>query len=79
MNFIVIDKQSNLITGVITAPAEPTETPKTLFIPTGKLTLDKYYRLLSKARKKGFLVDVGELAKISHSFLDSLIQTDRKH
>lgn len=78
MNFIVIDKQSNLITGVITAPSEPTETSKTLFIQAGQLTLDKYYRLLSKARKKGLLVDIGELAKISHSFLDSLIQTDRK-
>lgn len=79
MNFIVIDKQSNLITGVITAPSEPTETSKILFIQAGQLTLDKYYRLLSKARKKGLLVDIGELAKISHSFLDSLIQTDRKH
>lgn len=78
MNFIVIDKQSNLITGVITAPSEPTETSKILFIQAGQLTLDKYYRLLSKARKKGLLVDIGELAKISHSFLDSLIQTDRK-
>ena len=78
MNFIVIDKQSNLITGVITAPSEPTDTSKTLFIQAGQLTLDKYYRLLSKARKKGLLVDVGELAKMSHSVLDSLIQTDRK-
>ena len=79
MNFVVVDKQSNLITGVVTAPAQPTDTAKTLFIKVGEMTLNKYYRLLSKARKKGLLVDIGELAKISHSFLDSLIQTDRKH
>lgn len=78
MNFIVIDKQSNLIAGVITAPTQPTETSNTLFIQVGQLTLDKYYRLSSKARKKGLLVDVGELARISHSFLDSLVETDRK-
>ena len=78
MNFIVIDKQSNLITGVVASSTLPTETSKTLFIQAGQLTLNKYYRLLSKSRKKGFLVDVGELAKISHSFLDLLIETDRK-
>lgn len=78
MNFVVVDKQSNLITGVVTSPTQPTETTKNLFIKVGEMTLNKYYRLLSKARKKGLLVDVGELAKISHSFLDLLIETDRK-
>ena len=78
MNFIVIDKQSNLITGVITAPAQPTDTTKILFIKVGEPTLNKYYRLLTKARKKGLLVDVGDLASISHSFLDSLIENDKK-
>lgn len=78
MNFVVVDKQSNLITGVITAPAQPTDTAKILFIKIGELTLNKYYRLLSKARKKGLLVDTGELAAISHAFLDSLVETDRK-
>ena len=78
MNFIVIDKQSNLITGVVASSTLPTETSKTLFIQAGQLTLDKYYRLLSKARKRGLLVDVGELAAISHHFLDSLVETDRK-
>ena len=79
MNFVVVDKQSNLITGVVTAPAQPTDTAKTLFIKVGEMTLNKYYRLLSKARKKGLLVDVGELAAISHAFLDSLVETDKKH
>ncbi|MQT24752.1 hypothetical protein [Pseudomonas helleri] len=78
MNFVVVDKQSNLITGVVTAPAQPTDTAKTLFIKVGEMTLNKYYRLLSKARKKGLLVDVGELATISHAFLDSLVETDKK-
>ena len=78
MNFVVMDKQSNLITGVITAPAQPTDTAKTLFIKIGEPTINKYYRLLSKARKKGLLVDTGELAAISHAFLDSLVETDRK-
>ena len=78
MNFVVVDKQSNLITGVITAPAQPTDTAKALFIKVGDITLNKYYRLLTKARKKGLLVDVGELAAISHHFLDLLIETDRK-
>ncbi|MBJ2259872.1 hypothetical protein [Pseudomonas psychrophila] len=78
MNFIVIDKQSNLIKGVVTAPAQPIDTGKILFIKVGEPTLNKYYRLLSKARKKGLLVDVGELAAISHAFLDSLVETDRK-
>lgn len=79
MNFVVVDKQSNLITGVVTAPAKPIDTVKTLFIKVGEMTLNKYYRLLSKARKKGLLVDVGELAAISHAFLDSLVETDKKH
>lgn len=78
MNFIAIDKQSNLITGVVTAPAQPTDTTKVLFIKAGDLTLSKFYRLQSKSRKKGLLVDVGELAAISHSFLDTLVETDRK-
>lgn len=79
MNFIVVDKQSNLITGVVTAPAQPTDTAKTLFIKVGEMTLNKYYRLPSKARKKGLLVGAGELASISHAFLDSLVETDKKH
>ena len=78
MNFIVIDKQSNLIKGVVTTPVQPTDTGKTLLIKVGEPTLNKYYRLLSKARKKGLLVDVGELAAISHAFLDSLIENDKK-
>jgi len=78
MNFIVIDKQSNLITGVITAPAQPTDTTKILFIKVGEPTLNKYYKLQTKARKKGWLVSVGDLASISHSFLDSLIENDKK-
>lgn len=78
MNFIVIDKQSNLIAGVITAPTQPTETSNTLFIQAGQLTLDKYYRLSSKARNKGLLVDVGALAAVSDSFLDLLVLSDRK-
>lgn len=78
MNFVVVDKQSNLIAGVITTTTQPTGTAKALFIKVGELTLNKYYRLLSKARKKGLLVDVGELAAISHAFLDSLVETDRK-
>ena len=78
MNFVVVDKQSNLITGVITASTQPTDKAKTLFIKVGELTLNKYYRLLNKAGKKGLLVDVGELAAISHAFLDSLVETDRK-
>lgn len=78
MNFIVIDKQSNLITGVIASSAPPTGNDRTLFIKAGDPTLTKYNRLRSKARKKGLLVDVGELAAISHAFLDSLVETDRK-
>ena len=78
MNFIAIDKASNLITGVITSPTQPTDTTKVLFIKVGDVTVDKYYKLLSKARKKGSLVDIGELAKISHAFLDSLIESDKK-
>lgn len=78
MNFLVINKQSNLITGVITAPTAPTDTARVLFIRVGDLTLTKYSRLETKARNKGQLVDIGELAKVSHNFLDALIQTDRK-
>lgn len=78
MNFISINKQSNLITGVVTAPVQPIDTTKVLFIKVGEPTLNKYFRLLSKARKKGTLVDVGELASISHAFLDSLIENDKK-
>ena len=78
MNFIVIDKQSNLIKGTVTAPAEPTKNTKTLFIKAGELTLSKYFKLATKARAKGLLVDIGELAKVSHSFLDSLIRSDKK-
>lgn len=78
MNFIVIDKQSNLITGVISSSAQPTNDAKTLFIKVGELTLKKFFKLQTKAHKKGLLVDVGDLASISHSFLDSLIETDKK-
>ena len=79
MNFIVINKQSNLITGVISSSAQPTNDAKTLFIKVGELTLKKFYRLSTKAFSKGLLVDAGELASISHSFLDSLIETDKNH
>lgn len=67
MNYLVIDRQSNLIKLVVTSPRLPPSNTYTLFLPVGDLALSKYYKLKKKNDKEGRLVDAGALASVSDS------------
>lgn len=67
MNYLVIDRQSNLIKLVVTSPHLPPSNTYTLFLPVGDLALSKYYKLKKKSDKEGRLVDAGALASVSDS------------
>lgn len=75
MNYLAINTQSNLILQPVTAPTQPTGNSITRFIRVGDSTLSKFHKLLSKAKRKGTLVDVGELAKASPYFAETLAKT----
>lgn len=69
---MAIHKQSQLILKVITTSHTPTPDEHHEFHPVSTTVLNKYYRLNSKTNRQGVLVNVGDLAAVSPSLLQSL-------
>lgn len=72
MNYIIVNRESNLITNVVSSSSTLASTKVLKVIKAGELTLDHYYRLKKKADVAGVLVDAGELAKHSPNFKELL-------
>lgn len=77
-SYIVLHKPSQLIKTVITASEPPTPDDHHSVHIASSAVLDRYYRLLTKARRNGVLVSVGDLAAVSPSFKDSLVEKHLK-
>lgn len=65
MNYLAIHTQSNLILKAVTSPNKPADNITARFIEVGDITLSKFYKLLSKTKRNGRLIDIGELAEAS--------------
>ncbi|AFY20774.1 hypothetical protein [Pseudomonas sp. UW4] len=78
MNYISIHKPSSLIINVITSSKAPTPDSEHSFHSASEMMLKKYYQLKSKANSKGVLVSAGDLAAVSPSFLESLVDKHKK-
>lgn len=78
MNYLVTHKPSQLILKVITTSHTPTPDRDHGFHPASTTVLDKYYKLATKARRAGMLVNVGDLAAVSPSLLESLADSKRQ-
>lgn len=72
MNYIIVHRQSNLITNIVTSSSDLASTATLKVIKAGDITLDHYYRLKKKADIQRILVDAGELAKHSPNFKELL-------
>lgn len=72
-NFLVIHKQSQLITSVVTSSSPPKPDSDREFHAASEILLTKYYKLKSKANRQGVLVSVGDLANVSPYFLEGLV------
>lgn len=71
MNYLLIHRASNLIVSALTTDKPVHPNPKFKVVPVSDLVLDKYYA--TEAKHKGStLVDAGEFALISQSFLEAL-------
>lgn len=70
MNYLVLNRPSNLITGVVASQSAPRDSRTTLFIPANETALKVYYRWLSK--NPGLCPDVGEVAARSASVREHL-------
>ena len=70
-------KQSQLIQTVVTSSTPPPENEHS-FHEASSTVLDKYYKLLTKARRNGVCVNVGDLAAVSPSFLESLKDSNKR-
>lgn len=77
-NFIVVHKPSQLIKSIVTTSKPPTPDIDHSFHEASSTVLDKYYRLITKARRNGVCVNVGDLAAISPSFLESLKESNKR-
>jgi hypothetical protein len=77
-NFIVVHTPSQLIKNIITTSKPPTPDHDHSFHIASSAVLDKYYRLLTKARRNGVLMNVGDLAAVSPSFLESLKDSNKR-
>lgn len=71
MNYLVVHKSSNLITGAITTSFKPKSSTTHKLIKVSDAVLDKYYVLKDKLSPSQ-CVDAGELAKLSPSFYEAL-------
>lgn len=78
-NFIVVHQSSQLILKVITSSKTPTPDDEHAFHAASSIVLDRYYKLATKARRNGVLVNVGDLANVSPSFLQSLLDSKRRY
>ncbi|MCE6977224.1 hypothetical protein EI534_07360 [Pseudomonas frederiksbergensis] len=77
-NYVVAHKPSQLIKKVITTSKLPTPDHEHTFHAASSIVLDRYFKLASKARRKGVLVTVGDLANVSPSFLETLVEKHLK-
>jgi len=71
-NYVCIHKLSQLIKTVVTSSLQPTPDSDHAFLAASEVVLTKYYKLKSKANRKGVLVSTGDLAEVSPSFLELL-------
>lgn len=71
-NYIVIDKESNLIVKVITSCIKLRETAKYRMVRVSEAILAKYYKRARLKSRNGTLVDAGELASVSPAFFELL-------
>jgi hypothetical protein len=71
-NYIIVDRQSNLILNIVSSGSNLASSAKLKVIKAGDRTLDSYYKLKSKADIQGTLVDAGALAKLSPNFNELL-------
>ncbi|WP_445177709.1 hypothetical protein [Pseudomonas sp. McL0111] len=78
MNYILIHKPSQLIKTIVTSSLPPTPDSEHTFLAAPEIALTKYYKLKSKANRRGVLVSTGDLAAVSPSFLESLTALKRK-
>lgn len=77
-SYIVLHKPSQLIKSIITTSKPPTPDHDHSFHAASSAVLDRYYKLVIKARRKGLLVNVGDLAAVSPSFLESLKDSNKR-
>lgn len=77
-NFLVLHTPSQLIKTVITSSKTPTPDNEHTFHNASITVLDKYYKLKSKKSRNGTLVSSGELAAVSPSFLETLVEKHLK-
>lgn len=71
-NYIIIDKESNLIVKVICSSIKLRVIAKYRAIRVSDAILAKYYKLVRLKSRNGTLVDAGELASISPAFFELL-------
>ncbi|MNG09634.1 hypothetical protein D3C84_930570 [compost metagenome] len=71
-NYIIIDKESNLIVKVICSSTKLSDTAKYRAIRVSDAILAKYYKRVRLKSRNGTLVDAGELANISPAFFELL-------
>lgn len=70
-NYFIIDRPSNLITGVIASSSKPANSSVRKFVPAPDKALSTYYRLLSKNLDTH--VDIGELMVKSDYVNDAVV------
>lgn len=73
MNYLVVDKQSNLIVEVISGTAAKTENDRYKLHQVNERGLDQYYKLASS---RPTLVDIGELMAKS-SYVKDVVMNGR--
>ena len=71
-NFIVVHKPSQLILKVITSSSPPTPDEYHRFYAASTTTLNKFYKLVIKARRNGVQVTVGDLMNDCPSFREQV-------
>ena len=71
-NYIVIDKESNLIVKVICSSIKLRVIAKYQAIRVSDAILAKYHKRAGMRSRNGTLVDAGELASVSPAFLELL-------
>jgi rRNA pseudouridine-1189 N-methylase Emg1 (Nep1/Mra1 family) len=71
-NYIIIDKESNLIVKIICSSVKPRLIAKYRAIRVSDAILAKYDKRAGLRSRNGTLVDAGELASVSPAFLELL-------
>lgn len=72
MNYLAIHKHTQLILKVITSPSQPTPDEYHSLHEASTTTLNKFYKLVNKARRNGVQVTVGDLMDSCPSFKEQV-------